>query len=342
MSKGNLSSIIGRDYYINQALLETDEWHPLNSAELGDRIIQLDSNGWVSCVKAKVIRTMIHIICDYNERLRACSDVKKGWYLEPLFSLWEVKLFINQIERCKFLSVANKRVIINKVLKYSTKTAKELFKTRYGMIGSISSDDENTIEYIDVITRAIYLKKKIRFKYLTHYEPKKWSYKKSGDYYILNPYQFYYDSDTYFVIGGHDHHTGPTTYRFDRMRDVEMLDDDRSPAALFFSSDYDMEVADTRAHSVENYSGDRVEVVVKIRRGDNVALDIIHDFVADDYYSYPAKGEPEFIYVRFEKNNSPTLVNWATSFVQFVEIVEPECVREECEKRAEMLKIYCK
>ena len=72
----------------------------------------------------------------------------------------------------------------------------------------------------------MYLHKKIEFQYTEVNEKLQKVLRREGKKYSLNLYEIYWSDNTYYLIGAHDHYDRLTSYRLDRIENLEISQSD--------------------------------------------------------------------------------------------------------------------
>lgn len=148
------------------------------------------------------------------------------------YQLAEVKLMVDAIQSTRFITHKKTAELIKKLEKeVSVNQAKELQRSVY--IEKRSKSDNETIYYcIDKIHRAIQNRKQISFNYYEWIVTNTVPYtaisqpKKDGKLYILSPWCMVWDDEKYYLIAYDSEAEKIKHYRVDKIKNVEILDDD--------------------------------------------------------------------------------------------------------------------
>lgn len=148
------------------------------------------------------------------------------------YQLAEVKLMVDAIQSTRFITHKKTAQLIKKLEKeVSVNQAKELQRSVY--IEKRSKSDNETIYYsIDKIHRAIQDKKQISFNYYEWVVTKSAPYKaeirpkKDGRRYILSPWCMLWDDEKYYLIAYDSDAERIKHYRVDKIKDVQIIDED--------------------------------------------------------------------------------------------------------------------
>ena len=139
------------------------------------------------------------------------------------FDLAELKLIIDAVDACKFISGRESRKLSNKLAGLAGGCHADELKRNGSAEGRVRTTNEKTCLIIDAVNTAINAKKKIAFKYFTYAANKKKVLKHDGKPYVFSPYELIWDGDRYYILGWSDIHDELRTFRVDRISEVPSI-----------------------------------------------------------------------------------------------------------------------
>jgi len=207
-----------RSLFLGKIIYErTDENNSLTTNQLID-ILKKEYN--ISSHR-QTIATEIQLLKDFGMKIECIKSRQNKYYLASRkFDLAELKLIIDAVDACKFISARESRKLSTKLAGLAGNGQAEELKRNGSAEGRVRTTNEKTCLIIDAINTAINSKKKIAFKYFTYNGNKKKILKHDGDYYVFSPYELIWDGDRYYMLGWSDSHGEMRTFRVDRIADV--------------------------------------------------------------------------------------------------------------------------
>ena len=210
-----------RPLYLGKILYErTDNNNCLTTNQLID-ILKKEYN--ISSHR-QTISTEIQLLKDFGLNIECIKSRQNKYYLASReFDLAELKLIIDAVDACKFISARKSKKLSAKLARLAGERHAEELKRNGNAEGRVRTTNEKTCLIIDAINSAINSKKKIAFKYYTYDGSKKKVVRHDGDHYIFSPYELIWDGDRYYMLGWSDRHCELRTFRVDRIADVPVV-----------------------------------------------------------------------------------------------------------------------
>ena len=169
------------------------------------------------------------------------------------FDLVELKLIIDAVDACKFISGKKSKELSAKLAGLAGGCHAAELKRNGSAEGRVRTTNEKTCQIIDAVNAAINTKKKIAFRYFTYDGNKKKILKHDGDHYVFSPYELIWDGDRYYILGWSDRHNELRTFRVDRIPEVPVVLDAKAVkkpadfnAARFVGINYRMFAGDEK------------------------------------------------------------------------------------------------
>ncbi len=206
----------------------TDEEHSLTTNEI---IELLAEQGIDAC--RKVIPADIALLNEYGyEVLTEKGRSNRYYVVERKFESAEIAMLSEALKASKLTEVQKTQLLGKLEGSIGEHQADSIFDNL------IFSDmpkrsNKNILRSADSISKAINEDKKISFLYYSLDENKQKVYHKDGKRYIVNPLVMVWNKDNYYLISYHDNHEGVTNYRIDRIDDVKVAAEERTPRAEY-------------------------------------------------------------------------------------------------------------
>ena len=188
---------------------------------------------------------------------------------------------------------------------------------------------------VDIVNDAISLKRQISFQYVDYLPTKKKVLKNNGEVYTLSPYALFWNEDYYYVVGFSEKHDNVSTFRIDRIKNIEITEERTAKKP----DDYSIEKYSRQIF--EMYDGGEI-TRVKLQCL-NKHMKYIIDRFGEKVETEIADDETFYAYV--DVALSPTFYSWVFKFAGEIRILSPEAASEEYIKMAksviEQYKLPC-
>lgn len=289
------------------------EGHPVRANEL---ISMLDKHN-ISADR-KTIYSDVAALIDYGDDILSIPGKNGGYYVASrTFETPELKLLIDAVQSSKYLTERKSRELIEKLCKQCNEDEAKLIKRNVVVSGRVKSMNETIYYNVDAIQEAISQNRQITFRYFDWDFGGKRKYREKG--YVASPYGLCQDNENCYLLA-HSQRHGITHYRVDRMSDIELLEDKRTPCPELTGSALNEHAQ--RLFSM--YSGEMTDVKLRFHR------DLIN--VVVDRFGRNAMLIPEdenHFNVTVKVAVSPMFLSWLLGFGDKVEILHPAGVIED-------------
>lgn len=321
-----------RLFRVRDILMETDEDHPITSAQI---VSQLDSIG-ISCDRKAVLRD-IDFLTDYGMDIIHCDDNKLGVFVgSRAFEDWELKILIDAVQSANFLNRGQTEKLINTLLSMAS-TANA--QTLAGFPQSPSSIKVGKIEVknnIDVILRAIRKHYKVHFLYTYTGGDMKTKYRHSMNTEPVSPYALIWQHDKYYLIGNWSGAAPFSYYRLDRIHSIKELKDEPAVPLKELLPNGEAGLRDYIEENIYATSGKRV--IIELEGGEEMT-DTVLDTFGDNASVKPIAGGN--IHVRIKTNENKGLYRWLMQYAGSLKVVSPEHIRDGVKERLKAaLEVY--
>lgn len=147
-------------------------------------------------------------------------------YIDREFEDYEIKLLIDAVESCKFITNDMCEELVSKIVSLAGTNKAREFKRNLIVDGRIKNKNDHIYFILDTLNDAINQKRKVRFQKKDYNNKKKLVLHNKGEQYIFSPYSLVWDGDLYYVVGYSEKHKSIGSHRLDRIADTpEILDE---------------------------------------------------------------------------------------------------------------------
>ena len=184
--------------------------------------------------------------------------------------------------------------------------------------GRVKSMNETIYYNVDAIQEAIAANKQITFRYFDWGIDGKRRYREKN--YIASPYGLCQDNENCYLLAHSPRH-GVTSYRVDRMTDIHLTEDTRTPCP-------ELTGKALTAHAnklFQMYAGDATTVKLRFHRE---LTNVVIDRFGRDTMLIP-DGEDHFVFT-IDVAVSPMFLSWVIGFGKKAKILYPQSVIDRC------------
>ena len=301
-------------YILDYLDRESDELHPVNA----DRLIAMLASHRIK-VERKTIYSDIAALQEYGADIVTRRGKNGGYYLASrIFELPELKLLIDAVQSSRFLTLKKSRELIDKLCRQCNRHEASLMHRDLVIDRRVKSMNETIYYNVDAIQDAISQNRQIRFRYFD------WALDGSRKYrdrdYQASPYGLCQDNENCYLLAHSDRH-GVTHYRVDRMTDIQLISDKRTPCP-------ELTGANLTSHAnqlFQMYSGESQRVKLRFHRS---LINVVVDRFGKDTMMIP-DGEEHFVFT-VDVAVSPLFLSWVIGFGSKVQILYPQSVADQC------------
>lgn len=308
MTDPKLRLFLLHDYFTEQ----TDDAHTVTVPAL---IAYLAENG---------ILTDRRTVYADIERLRAYGmDIEKrrtkthDYYLATRdFELPELKLLVDAVQSCRFLTQTKSRSLIEKLERLASRHQAAQLSRQVYVQNRVKTGNERIYYNVDSIHTAIQRSRKISFQYCQYTLGKTLEPRRGGALYVVSPYLLAWAEDNYYLIADHPAHAGLAHFRVDKMQHVTVRDEPHAPLDPLFDP------AAYAKSMFSMYAGSREWLELRFH---NALIGVVIDRFGTDVQIIRA--DDVSFFVRALVTVSPAFFGWLTQFGAEAEIVAPEDAR---------------
>lgn len=304
--------------YILDIMKKTDEFHPINSTQIAERLAAYGINA-----ERKSIGRDIMCLEDAGYSIIKCADHNKGWYMtDQTFEDYELKILCDAVGAAAFLTERDSRELISKVRGLATTEGEKLIAAATYFDAGIKTDDKSSKIKIDIITRAIKARKKVSFQYYEETAGNRRRLRRDGHVYSVSPYYLVLQENQYFLICNTGSNEGLTHFRLEMITNLQEQDKPaRNPETLpVHGNGFDLGAYLRRSQNM--WAGERIHVKL---RCDNYIRDVIRRrfgkqvMMIDD--------GPDHFVVNVEAADNQGLYQWLAEQGAKLTVLGPQSVR---------------
>ncbi len=303
----------------------SDEEHPINAAEINDRLSELGIEA-----ERKSVYNDIACLEQYGCDIIKTATPKRGWFIGSReFEVPEIYLLCDAVRSAKFISSGKTRELLQKL--DSLLSVHQTAKLEGSVYFSLSDKAQNEELYysIDRITSAIKANKQISLSYNQRYFDSQREIKYKSKKMVINPYALTWQDDHYYLIGNYAKYDNLIHLRLDRISKVEILKEkSRHFSEVSEYRDF-FDTADYTNKLFGMYSGELCDVELCCSR--EISEQVLDRFSENIFIK---KTTDTTFNVTVKAALSEALVTWIMNYGSKIKAVKPEALCEMIKQRA--------
>lgn len=304
-------------YILDYLEKNSHEDYPVRAADI---IAYLDRQRGIRCDR-KTVYSDIAALQEYGVDIISLPGKNGGYYIGSRnFELPELKLLIDAVLSSRYLTEKKSRELIEKLCGQVGEQDAKLIRRNVLVAGRVKSMNESIYYNVDAIQEAISQNRKITFRYFDWDFGGKRKYREKS--YEASPYGLCQDHENCYLLALSERH-GITSYRVDRMTDIETLPDHREPCPELTGQ----ALNEHASRLFQMYSGDMVQVKLRFH---NSLLNVAVDRFGRDIMLIP-DGDEHFTFT-VPVVVSPMFLSWVIGFGPKAKILYPQSVAEDCQR----------
>ena len=303
-------------YILDYLQKNSHQDHPVRAAEL---LTMLEQQHNIVCER-KTIYSDIAALQDYGVDIVSIPGKNGGYYIASRnFELPELKLLIDAVQSSRFLTEKKSRELIEKLCSQCSVYDARLMRRDVLVSGRVKSMNETIYYNVDAIQDAIAENRQITFRYFDYGLDGKRHYRNRN--YQASPYGLCQDHENCYLLAHSERH-GVTSYRVDRMSDIRLLDNPRTPCPELTGK----ALTEHANRLFQMYAGEQTAVKLRFHRS---LINAVIDRFGREVMLIP-DGEEHFVFTA-EVAVSPMFLSWVIGFGQKAKILYPESVVQACQ-----------
>lgn len=298
---------------------KTDDEHPLTATQLCQELKKHDI-----VAERKSIYNDIEVLIQYGFDINKAQNPKQGFYLATReFEFPEIRLLIDAVSTAPFITQKKTEELVLKLKSMVSGYQAEQITNQINAKNRVKYQNEEIYYNIDSIHRAIEYNKKVRFIYYHRKIINGRALFDKGKKVTVSPYALVWSNDRYYLIANNKNYESVSNYRLDRMKSIDILNEDVRPYAEITEYTTDFDVADYLKKSVNMFYGkqNKIELLCK-----KEFIEIIVDKFGTNISLYN-KGKSNFLAI-INVYLSDGLIEWLMQHGDMVFVQSPECLRE--------------
>jgi len=298
--------------YLNQ---NSHEKHPVRASELMD-MLQNQHN--ISCDR-KTVYSDIAALQDYGVDIVSVPGKNGGYFIATRnFELPELKLLIDAVQSSRFLTEKKSRELIEKLCKECSVHDARLMRRDVLVDRRVKSMNETIYYNVDTIQEAISRNWKIQFRYFDWGIDGQRRYREKS--YEASPYGLCQDNENCYLLAYSPRH-GVTSYRVDRMADIILTEETRTPCPELTGK----ALTQYAARLFQMFQGQETDVKLRFHRR---FVNAVIDKFGREILLIP-DGEEHFVFT-VKVAVSPMFLSWVVGFGKDAKILHPQSVIDQC------------
>lgn len=302
-------------YILDYLQKNSHECKPVRAAEL---IEMLQNRHGIHCDR-KTVYSDVAALQEYGADIVSVPGRNGGYYIaSQRFQLPELKLLIDAVQSSRFLTERKSRELIEKLCSQCNEDDARLMKRNVLVSGRVKSMNESIYYNVDAIQEAIGQNRQISFRYFDWDLGGKRRYRDKE--YLASPYGLCQDNENYYLLA-HSQRHGVTSYRVDRMTDIRLSDQTRTPCPELTGK----ALVEHANQLFQMYSGEAVTVKLLFHRS---LINVVIDRFGKDTMLIP-QDEEHFTFT-VQVAVSPMFLSWVIGFGNKAQILYPQSVIDAC------------
>ena len=289
----------------------TDEQHPLST---GNLIAKLSDMG-IPCDR----RTLAQDIATLNkldyEIMVTTAGHEKAYYVEDRnFSIPELKILIDAVHASSFITEKKSEELIAKIAALAGSHRAEVLTRSLVAFNTRKHSNEKIFYNVDRLEEGILRQKKVIFRYFDLDEAGQRVYRREGHRYVVEPVALVFNEDNYYLTCYSSRHDAASSYRIDRMDNVEVLEDDCCEKAVQLRR----QVAQHTEQAFKMFGGKLEDVVLEFDRG---LIGAVYDRFGENTKMMASSESKCLASVKVQV--SPVFWGWLFQFAGQMQILSP-------------------
>lgn len=268
---------------------------------------------------------------DDVEKIIVYDKSKKGFYVRQRhFDLNDIRLLAECVYSAKFVAEGQAQRLVEVVSEFVSEEQAKKIRHNAFLTDRVKTNNKATLNSIATINEAMsktldgqpHTPQKISFKYLKYTidDLSQQVERRKGAKYTVSPYQLLINDGNYYLLAFEDKAQDMRTYRIDRMKDVQSLQEPREGAEAFAA--IDLKTYTQRVFSM--FGGEQERVTMRFI---NPLLDTVVDRFGTKGVQY-AKVDERHFKVTAQVEISDQFFAWVCGFGTRAKIISPSEISE--------------
>lgn len=307
-------------YLVDILERKTDENHPMNTSKLIEELAKVD----VSAERKSIYDDIEQLNQFGYDIVLNKSRTLGGYYMASRrFELAELKVLVDSVQASRFITPKKTRELIGKLEQLCSVHEEKQLKRQVYVLNRIKTENEQIFYNVDLIHSGIHCNKQISFQYYEWSTDKEMKLRRGGERYFVSPLGLTWDDKNYYLVAYEEEKKAIRHYRVDKMKSIEILEQDRSEESGY--QNFDIASYGNRTFGMYGGTSDTVTLLFP----ENFVGVMIDRFGK----GISLKKEKDSGYsTRVEVTVSGQFFGWLAGLGKEVSIVSPVKVKEEYRK----------
>ncbi|MBE6818332.1 MAG: WYL domain-containing protein [Ruminococcaceae bacterium] len=295
----------------------SDEEHPLSSIKICE-ILEKEYN--IKCERKATIYSDINTLKEFNDNYYNIGNIStpsKGFCIyEREFELPELYLLCDAVQSAHSVTKEKSKVLVSKLESFASVYQRKNIGSSVYIDNRHKSDNKSIYINIFYLQQAITDKKKVAIKYIRHNVDRN-----QERHYTISPYAMIWSNDRYYLICNNDTKQNLMHVRIDRIKNVEILEEESRSFELFTDYRGKFDAADYAEKMFNGFSGtiENIELICE----NSIYQDLLDRFGASSIKKYNS----DYFSVRFTGAVSSGLVSWIMQYGDKIYIRSPQLLK---------------
>ena len=303
-------------YILDYLQKNSHEDKPVRAGELIAMLAKKD----IKCDR-KTVYSDIATLQEFGIDIISVPGKNGGYYIASRhFQMSELKLLIDAVLSSRYLTEKKSRELIEKLCDQVGEHEAGLLMRNVYVSGRVKSMNETIYYNVNDIQEAISQNRQITFRYFDWNIEGKRQYREKL--YMASPYGLCQDNENCYLLAYSQRH-GITSYRVDRMDNIQLLDDKRIPCPQLTGKAF----TEHANKLFQMFAGDAMDVKMRFH---NSLLNVVIDRFGREIMLIPDGDEYFNFTVRVAV--SPMFLSWVIGFGEKAQILYPQSVIDSCKE----------
>lgn len=303
-------------YILDYLQKNSHEDKPVRAGELIDMLSKKE----IRCDR-KTVYSDIATLQEFGIDIISVPGKNGGYYIASRnFQTSELKLLIDAVLSSRYLTEKKSRELIEKLCDQVGEHEAGLLMRNVYVSGRVKSMNETIYYNVNDIQEAISQNRQITFRYFDWNIEGKRQYREKQ--YIASPYGLCQDNENCYLLAYSQRH-GITSYRVDRMENIELLDDKRIPCSQLSGKAF----TEHANKLFQMFAGDALDVKMRFHKS---LLNVVIDRFGRNTMLIPDGNDHFNFTVRVAV--SPMFLSWVIGFGDKAQILYPQSVIDSCKE----------
>lgn len=284
------------------------------------------------------VRNYVKELKDFEIDVSGPLENKQGYYLrDRRFEVWELKVLIDLICRSYFLSQKISQGLIDKVAGLHNNYTKYALKKEANINRTPKTVNEEVPYTVDKLQHACREQKKVRFTYCENditgsLVPRRRDGKIRE--YVGSPYAMISERNCNYIVMNMDPFTNLSNYRLDRMKGMEVLEEDAKPITEICGYSRGLNVEEYTGKCFKMFVGNDIKIILEI---DKNLLDLLIKELGNRSKIAENHQNENTYLITFIGKDGEGLIKWILQMGDEARVIAPQSLVEQMRKKVQAM-----